>query len=105
MSGTNVGFVSGITASTFTGAVVGPRIRGKFSLNLIFSSTGTVVLQRRGQTSANTIRDAANPADQNWVDVETYTASIADEGESGGDFEYRLNITANAGTIEYWLGR
>lgn len=97
-------FRSGTKLSGVTGATDPIWIKGKFSLNLSFASTGSVTLQRRGQVDTAEYNAPANPTDQTWVDVTTYTASIADEGESGGKFEYRLNFTALAGDIEYWLG-
>lgn len=89
-------------AATFTDTGTSPPIfiGGDFALNLLFASTGSVTLQRRGYE----VDENGNTTAQDWVDVETYTADVAAKGEGGAEFEYRLNCTDATGDVTYWLG-
>ncbi len=95
----NVKEIIGTKLSGATGQVNLGLLKGKFSLDFVFASTGSVSLQRRAidRTSPGT------PVAKSWITIKTYTVTISDEGEAAGEFEYQLDFTALAGNIEYAL--
>lgn len=92
----NVSVSSGIrTTGQGTGVVDLGRVKGNFSLDFVFASTGSVTLRRAIVLADGTLGS--------YKDVKTYTATGADEGYSGAECQYQLNFTAIAGNIEYAL--